>query len=285
MQFFRQITEFFSFADSNNYLNKLMNVEYMEAQARLFDIIFKEDEVTWQSMIYRLVREEGMNPWDVNISRLAKRFLERLEKLKKMDFRVSGKAVLAAAILLRMKSKRLVGEDFNNLDKLIAMSEESEEEAFEEIEGDFVEDIEEMEKKEEFTKENDTSRQLTPKTPLPRKRKVSVYDLVDALHKALEVKKRRTNRLSDASKTDVEVPEKQRDITEVIQEVYENIKKYLAEKKAKKIQFSNIVPEEASKEEKVETFMPLLYLDNQRKIDMHQEKHLSEIQISLNKEE
>lgn len=254
----------------------------MEAQTRLFDIIFKEDEVTWQSMIHKLVKEEGMNPWDINISVLSKRFLEMLKKLKKMDFRISGKVILAAAILLRIKSKRLVGEDFSNLDRLIAMSDEPEEDMFEEIEGEFMDDIEDMERKEEYAKENDNY-QLTPRTPLPRKRKVSVYDLVDALHKALEVKKRRTNRLSDASKVEVDVPEKQKDITVVIQEVYENIRTYLQKRKAKKVMFSSIIPETASKEEKVGTFMPLLYLDNQRKIDMYQERHLSDIQITLKK--
>lgn len=251
----------------------------MEAQTRLFDIIFKEDEITWQSMIHKLVREEGMNPWDINISVLAKRFLEMLEKLKKMDFRISGKVILAAAILLRIKSGRLVGEDFNNLDRLIAMSQDDEE--FEEIEGEFLEDIDQMERKQEFTKqENNYS--LTPRTPLPRKRKVSVYDLVDALHKALEVKKRRTNRLSNAEETNVELPSNQKDITQVIQEVYESIRDYITQRKEKKVMFSKLVPDSSSKEEKVNTFMPLLYLDNQRKIDMYQEKHLADIHITLN---
>ncbi|MGM5482079.1 MAG: segregation/condensation protein A [Nanobdellota archaeon] len=255
----------------------------MENQTKLFDIIFNEDEVTWQSMIYKLVREEGMNPWDVNISVLSKRFLDMLHKLKKMDFRISGKVILAAAMLLRIKSRRLVGEDFDNLDRLIAMSDEADDDydSFDEIEGGFIEDVEEMEKSEEFSKKGDGYK-LNTKTPLPRKRKVSVYDLVDALHKALEVKKRRTNRLSNDLEVDVKVPEKQRDITKVIQEVYENIVKYLGEKGVKKLNFSTIVPEGSSKEEKVSTFMPLLYLDNQRKIEMYQERHLSDIHITLN---
>ncbi len=253
----------------------------METQTRLFDIIFNEDEVTWQSMIYKLVKEENMNPWDVNISQLSKKFLEKLKTLKKMDFRISGKAILAAAILLRIKSRRLVGEDFDNLDRLIAMNDEPDEDIFDEIEGQFLEDIEEYENKDAggFKK----NYELTPKTPLPRKRKVSVYDLVDALHKALEVKKRRTNRLASQNKTDVEVPEKQKDITLVIQEVYEQIINHIEERKLKKLTFSNFLPENSTKNEKVATFTPLLYLDSQRKIELYQEKHLAEIEITLNR--
>lgn len=253
----------------------------MENQARLFDIIFNEDEISWQSMIHKLVKEEGMNPWDINISLLAKRFLEKLQKLKKMDFRISGKAILAAAILLRIKSKRLVGEDFNNLDRLIAMTdnEPEEEDVLEEIEGEFLEDVEEESSPQEQKKDN---YQLTPRTPLPRKRKVSVYDLVDALHKALEVKKRRTNRLAQQAEPEVDVPEKEKDISQLIQEVYDQLTEYIAKKKAKTLMFSQFVPNESSKEEKVGTFTPLLYLDHERKIDLYQEGHLADIEIKLN---
>ncbi|MFW6014015.1 MAG: segregation/condensation protein A [Nanoarchaeota archaeon] len=253
----------------------------MESQAKLFDIIFNEDEISWQSMIHKLVREEGMNPWDINISHLAKKFLERLQKLKKMDFRISGKAILAAAILLRIKSRRLVGEDFNNLDRLIAMTdnEPEEDDIFEEIEGEFLEDIED-DSSSESMQNNDYK--LNPRTPLPRKRKVSVYDLVDALHKALEVKKRRTNRLTSNSETDVKTPEKQKDITLVIQEVYDQIREYIAKRKSKTLMFSQFVSEDCTKNEKIGTFTPLLYLDNQRKIDLYQESHLADIEIKLN---
>ena len=45
---------------------------------------------------------------------------------------------------------------------------------------------------EEYEKEENA--QLIPRIPQPRKRKVSIYDLVGALQKALEVKKRRVIR-------------------------------------------------------------------------------------------
>lgn len=250
----------------------------MEQQTKLFDIIFNEDEITWQSLIYKLVREEGMNPWDINISVLSNRFLDMLKTLKKMDFRVSGKIILAAAILLRIKSSRLVGEDFNNLNRLIAMTEDNEDDFFEELEAEFMEGIDDSP-----TAAEGQDYRLDPKTPLPRKRKVSVYDLVDALNKALEVKNRRKNRLSDLDNApEVRAPGKQKDISEVIGEVYEQIKRFFKEKREKKMLFTQIVPSNSSREEKITSFVPLLYLDSQRKIDLFQEKHLAEIEIMMN---
>ena len=45
--------------------------------------------------------------------------------------------------------------------------------------------------------------------------------------------------------------------------------------------FSKLVPSE-NKEDKVFTFIPLLHLTNQRKIDLEQKEHFGEIEIVLN---
>jgi len=138
-------------------------------QDRVFEIIFDKDEVTWQTILYELVRSEQMDPWDIDISLLTRKYIDTIKKLKEMDFALSGKVLLAAAILLKVKSSRLVGEDLNQLDRLFAFNEEAEEELYE----DAVEPGAISEEKP----------YLIPRTPQPRKRKVSIYDLVDALEK------------------------------------------------------------------------------------------------------
>ena len=238
-------------------------------QEKLFNMLFEQDEVTWQTMIYELVKNEQMNPWDIDIKVLAGRFLEMVRKLQKLDFRISGKIILAAAVLLRIKSHRLLEDDLNQLNRLIAMSEQTEDDFMDEIEGD-------ADYREEI---DDDKYRLIPRTPQPRKRKVSVYDLVEALEKALEVKRRRARfHMAD---TKVEVPEQKVDISVIIKEVYEQIIEYFKKEKIKKLQFSKLVPSE-DRADKVYTFIPLLHLDNQRKIDLQQEKHLDEIDIYLN---
>ena len=95
----------------------------MDSHERIFQILYKEDEVTWQSLLYELVKKEGMNPWDINISLLTRKYIDIIKTLKELDFRISGKIVLAAALLLKIKSNRLVGEDLDYLDSLFAQSE------------------------------------------------------------------------------------------------------------------------------------------------------------------
>src|SRR3989338_9153432 len=105
----------------------------IDPHERIFSIIFsKADEVTWQSIIFDLVKSEQMDPWDIDISTITQKYIHMLKTLKEHDFRVSGKVLLAAAILLKMKSHKLVGEDLNELDRLlIGVEEEMEELGFE----------------------------------------------------------------------------------------------------------------------------------------------------------
>jgi len=235
-------------------------------QKKLFNMLFEDDEVTWQTMIYELVKTEQMNPWDIDLKVLSDKFLKMVSDLKNFDFRISGKIILAAAILLRIKSSKLLDEDLTNLNRLIAMTEE-EDDFYEELDADY-----------DYNTEVDKDKfRLIPKTPQPRKRKVSVFDLVDALKKALDVKKRRSR--FHATEPDMKIPEKTRDITEIIKEIYGEIMQYFVEKKIKKMSFSELIPSN-TREDKVYAFMPLLYLDNQRKIELEQEQHLSEIMIN-----
>ncbi len=237
-------------------------------QEKLFNMLFEEDEITWQTMIYELVRTEEMDPWDIDLKVLSTRFLDIVRDLKKLDFRVSGKIILAAAILLRIKSSRLLEEDISHLNQLIASTEESEDDIIDELEADM-----------DFRQQVDDDKfKLIPRTPQPRKRKVSVFDLVDALNKALEVKKRRTRFQVPEAK--VSVPEKKKEITVIIKEIYGQIVEYFREEKIKRLKFSQLIPSDA-KRDKVYTFLPLLYLDTQRKIDLYQPNHLDDIEISL----
>jgi segregation and condensation protein A len=240
----------------------------MQNQDDLFEMLFDKDEVTWQTILYDLVRSEQMDPWDIDISMLAQRFLEMVHQFKKMDFRISGKIILAAAILLKIKSNRLVGEDLLNLDRLINPPDEDAAEGL----------LDEL--RDEFAGEREALRdaKLIPRTPQARKRKVSIYDLVDALQKAMEVKKRRVMR--DIPSIELKIPEKKVDISEMIHGVYGKIRNFFSRQSGKKLTFSKLIPSD-SKQDKVYTFIPLLHLENQRKIDMHQYRHFGEIEIEM----
>lgn len=242
-------------------------------QKQLIDQIFSEDDISWRTMIFDAVRTEEMDPWDVDIGTIAERFLAMLQSLKQMNLRLPGKVLLASALLLKMKSTRFLDVDMNNLDKLIAYTENDEPLGDEE---DYYGDDDESEP---LQVGEETVPKLVPRTPQPRKRKVSVYDLVKALEKALEVKQRRKV-LSQRPHPKVELPNQIFDLTMVMNDVYGTIVEHY-ERGGQPLTFSRMLPEQASKEDKVFTFIPLLHLSNMQKVDLHQPVHFGDIEVQL----
>ena len=236
---------------------------------KVFDILFDADEITWKDLILGLIDTEQMDPWDIDISIIAHKFLVMLKKLKDLDFRVSGKVVLASAVLLKLKSDKLMEEEIAALDQLINSVEQQDDAfLFDEVTGESIGRIELPEKP-----------KLIPRTPQPRKRKVSVYDLIGALELALETEHARFLR----PKADFKTPiiREHVDIGLVIKDVYSRINAYYTgAPQRKRLTFADIIPSE-EKQDKVMTFIPLLHLDNQRKIDLLQEDHFGVIEIGL----
>ena len=74
------------------------------------------------------------------------------------------------------------------------------------------------------------------------------------------------------------LPQKKIDITQLIGSIYEKIKLWFAKKP--NLTFTELVSSD-KKEDKIMTFIPLLYLSNQQKIDLNQEKPFAEIHITL----
>jgi chromatin segregation and condensation protein Rec8/ScpA/Scc1 (kleisin family) len=124
---------------------------------------------------------------------------------------------------------------------------------------------------------------LMPKTPQPRKRKVSVDDLIRALEKALEVEVRRPPSMPPP-KVQIRLPHKSIDVAELINDVYVKVQDYYTQRpdSPQILTFTQLIPSD-SKEDKVFTFIPLLQLENQRKVDMHQKVHFGDIDIHMAK--
>lgn len=236
-----------------------------QTNEKIFDILFVEDELSWQNVIYALVDEEHMDPWDIDVAVLSKKFLEMLAKLKELDFRISGKMVLASAILLKMKSDVLMDEDLTRFDNMMNATEEN---LPLDVEGKPVYDM-------------SGKPQIFPRTPQPRKRKVSVFDLVKALEKALQVESKRF-KYTQHKKIEIPVMKNEFDLTKSMFKIYDYVKQHYDSKKTKDkiLTFDELIPSN-SKKDKVLTFIPLLHLDTQRKVDMDQQTHFETIAIKL----
>ena len=231
-------------------------------QNQLYDMLLKEDEITWQTIIYDLIKTEQMDPWDIDISLLSNKYLETVKTMKEMNMFISGKILLAAALLLRIKSTKLVAEDIALFDQFL-FNPEPEELA------DEITDLEKLQRVKDIPR-------LAIKTPQARKKKVTVQDLMVALQRALEVNQRKVMREVKERTINVQVPKIKIDITTLIKGLYEKILELF--KRGEEVTFTKLVPSE-KKEDKVFTFIPLLHLDNQGKINITQERPFDEIKV------
>jgi segregation and condensation protein A len=235
-------------------------------QEKIWDLLIKEEEISWRTILYDLVKSEEMDPWNIDITLLTKKYIETIQNMETHDLRVSGKIVLAAAILLKLKSSHLIDNDFSKFDAMLAPEEDLEDledEMFELIEG-------RPREKHEYT--------LIPRNPQPRNRKVSINDLVQALQRALASKKRVLQKIKPEKYI---MPKRGLDIMEAIEDVYHKIGYYSKKDEAKSVTFSRLLPPKAGKLEKAFTFMPLLQLENHQKIDMNQKEAFDEIHVSM----
>ncbi len=232
-------------------------------QEQIHDILFNR-EIGWQEIIYDLINTEQLDPWDVNISILAEKYLEKIKELEEADFFVSSKVLLAASLLLRIKSEILLNKYIKSIDEILFGKEEKKKYEMERIELD--EQIPE----------------LIPRSPMPRFKKVTLKELMESLNKAISTENRRIkkeiikkNALRESS---ISLPKKNTSIKDKIKIIYEKITgHFLNSKTHKKVPYSHLTGEK--REERIHSFGPLLQLENQKKLWLHQENHFEEIHI------
>ena len=234
-------------------------------QEKIYKMLLEESEITWQSIIQDLVNKEQMDPWNIDISGLTKRYSDRIKELKKHNFFISGKVLLAYSILLRLKSHKFLTEHISNFDSILYPPEEKE----------ISELLEEQYGKIEYDEENIPK--LLIKTPQERKRRITIKELMNALEKALDIDYNRGVRRRDYSVLRPAVlPTNILNITEIIKNIYNKILGFF--KNNEEVTFSKLVPSQ-KKEDKLYTFLPLIYLETDGKIELEQEVPFGEIKI------
>lgn len=230
---------------------------------QLYELLTSK-EVSWQAIIYDLINTEQLDPWDINLSLLANKYLDKIKLLEEANFFVSSKVLLAACILLRLKSELLLHKYIKSIDEIL-FGKKEESKLMEKIEIDESE-----------------LPLLLPKTPLPRYRKVTLQELMQALDKAINTETRRIKRevekVSREKELDMVLPKRRINVRNSIRKIYSKLLTAFKKKQAK-ISYSELVGNK--KEEKIACFLPCLHLDAQQKLFLEQEKHFSEIWIWL----
>ena len=87
-------------------------------QEQIHDLLFSR-EIGWQEIIYDLINTEQLDPWDINLSVLTNKYLAKIQELEEADFFVSSKVLLAASLLLRIKSEILLNHYIPSLDDIL----------------------------------------------------------------------------------------------------------------------------------------------------------------------
>jgi len=115
------------------------------------------------------------------------------------------------------------------------------------------------------------------KTPAERKRKITIKELMKALEQALDIDYKREIKKRDyAVFRNAELPKNIIDISEVIKSIYNKIISFF--KRNEEVTFTKLIPSE-KKEDKLYTFLPLIFLESEGKIQLEQEIPFGEIKI------
>ena len=220
-------------------------------------------ELSWQQIISDLVKSEQLDPWDIDIAKLAQKYLEKVNELEDSNFIVPSKILLAASILLRIKSEILVDKYIRSLDEILFGAPDKKEKPPIEINLDDVSE-------------------LFPRTPLPRQRRVTLPDLIQALNRAMATEHRRIKKevavKHALSRFHQFLPKSKTDVRFQIKRIFDRIKEFFSKGNPEKMTFSELSP---TNEEKRHTFAPILHLDNQERVLLEQMKHFDEIYIHM----
>jgi segregation and condensation protein A len=236
-------------------------------QEEVHDLLFSR-ELGWKEIIHDLINTEQLDPWNINIIILTDKYLDKIQQLEQTDFFVSSKVLLAAALLLRIKSEILLNKYLKSIDEILFGKKQDKKYILERIE--LEEDIPE----------------LVPRSPMPRFRKVTLNELIESLNKAIITENRRIKKTiinqNALRETAISLPKRKFNIKDKIREMYNNLFSHFEENKDhKKISFTDFIGKD--KEERIISFSPLLHLENQKKIWLEQPEHFQEIHIWLKK--
>jgi segregation and condensation protein A len=240
-------------ATNNNKIN----------QDQFFNLI-SSNELSWQAIIYDLIKTEQLDPWDIDIATLAEKYVTTIQQLEEADFFISSKILLACSLLLRLKSEILINSYIQDLNDALYGRKDEKRYELERIEID----------------ENDLPI-LSPRTPMARHKKVTLKELMKALDHAINTESRRIRKEikgRQAKKAMLTVMPKNNFIPLKIRikSIFGILKNHL--NKNDHMKFHHMA---SSKEEQLASFVPILHLSNNGKIFLRQEKHFDHIHITL----
>jgi len=234
-----------------------MNAEPDGKEKEILELIPQEN--SWEQILNQVVALNNLDPWNLDLNKLSSGFSDYVSSLEDLNFRIPAKWVIIAAVLLRMKSDYI---------KIMKLDEEPEENEFDEIE-DF--DEIEMERPEAGI-EIDPMEASSKRKPV---RRATLNELLDSLKRVLKANERRESRMESRRK---KINLTGQDITKRIEGLYDRINSMLRKVNGEELSFRKLV-RKWERDHVIDTFLPMMHLDQEKKIMCTQEKMFEDILI------
>jgi len=210
-----------------------------------------------------MARRGEIDPWNIDVVDITDRFLKKVESAKKLDLRVSGRVLLYAAILVRMKAEAITTE---------AIGLEESEDVFETSFVDEAMDFSEMD-------ENNFDEIIIQ--ALAKRRRIrritTLKELIEELRRAEEVEKRRRKRRRLKEEGGIEVALKvphEESLEEMIKRVEREVLEMLQKKDF--VSFFSLVKGYGIPTV-VDYYLSILHLAFRKKLSLRQEEFYGDI--------
>jgi segregation and condensation protein A len=217
-----------------------------------FDLEHFVGEATWKDILVELVHKNQLNPWDIDIIDIVGKYVEVVKGLKVMDLRIPANIILAASILLRLKSDMLELRD---------------------------------EALEELTPEDGSGRPYVSVDPLsvrlrlPPRRRITLPELISALEEVMKLREFKAARLASAA-TEFPLTLSRVDVEADIEALFALLAQHADS--SRMLTFSSLYSLSQKPDALLDVFIPLLFLANKSRIALIQEDFFGEIVIVLN---
>jgi segregation and condensation protein A len=226
----------------------------IEKDSNKVDLSILVSDATWKDILVDLVRNNELDPWNIDIVDIVDKYINAIKKLKVMDLRVPANIILAAALLLRLKSE------------MLSLFERQE--------------LQEMPEEDVFKREPVLIDELSLRLRPPIKRKIALVELIHALEEAMKIKDKKSN-ASLLKGVQFDLKFEEIDMEKEIEKLHETIKKNVDNQSMTTFSYLSKEVSIRNNDIIVGLFIPLLFLAHKGKIYLMQEEFFGEIIIKL----
>jgi segregation and condensation protein A len=238
----------------------------VEQQEEIDFIKFIENP-TWKDVLMGLINSEKIDPWNIDVSEVTTKYLDVIMKMKDLDLHLPANLILAASILVRIKSENIVFKEEDNLYDY----------GMEDMPSELMFSVDDI------NKSDTTSFELSYRQKLPRMRRVTLQELMGAVEAAIKQENKREVKFKEKKIKEnfvmpIKIDTKKVDVEKIIKNTYSKITNTSDDYGM--VSFNNITKNETK--DKIYSMIAILYLETHEYITIIQESFFGEIIIKEN---